>query len=124
MIECSLCGKQYVGGTGQPLHARMNNHRADIVHKKIKEKPVVAHFNQRNHNVKHMRVMIIDVLRRVDPLLRKLRESRWTITLETHSPRGMNLKTDHALFYIYCIHHLVLTSVDSPLMNSPSTCAC
>ena len=75
-------------------HARMNNHRADIVHKKIKDKPVAAHFNQRNHNVQHMRVMIIDVLRRVDPLLRKLRESRWIMTLEIHSPRGMNLKTD------------------------------
>ena len=94
MIESSLCGKQYVGEIGQPLHPQMNNRRADIVHKKIKERPVAAQFHERNHNVQHMRLMIIDVLRRVDPLLRKLRESRRIMILETQISRGINLKTD------------------------------
>jgi len=34
MIQCALCGQQYVGETGQPLHARMNNHRAYITQKR------------------------------------------------------------------------------------------
>lgn len=45
IIQCNLCGQQYVGETGQPLHAGMN-HLADIIHKRVTEKPVAAHSNQ------------------------------------------------------------------------------
>ena len=34
LIQCAPCRQQYVGETGQPLHARMNNHRADITQKR------------------------------------------------------------------------------------------
>ena len=74
-------GQQYVGETGQPLHARMNNHRADIIHNRVTEKPVAAHFNKTGHSLEHLRVMVIEKLQTEDPLLRRIREYRWIIKL-------------------------------------------
>ena len=34
LIHCKKCGHQYVGETGQALHCRMNNHQADVIHKR------------------------------------------------------------------------------------------
>ena len=59
MMQCKKCGQQYVGDTGQALHCRMNNHRADIIHKKIEDKPVAAHFSTKRHSVEDMEVMVI-----------------------------------------------------------------
>ena len=94
LIQCNRCGQQYVGETGQALHCRLNNHRADITHCRTLEKPVAAHFNSGEHSVEDMRVMVIERLRKDDPVLRKIRESRWIGTLDTSSPNGMNLRTD------------------------------
>ena len=65
MIQCVQCGQQYVGETGQPLHARMNNHQADIIHNRVTEKP---HFNKTGHSLEHLRVMVIEKLQKEDPL--------------------------------------------------------
>ena len=94
LIQCKRCGQQYVGETGQALHCRLNNHRVDIVHHRIQEKPVAAHFNSGEHSVEDMTVMIIERLWKDDLVLRKIRESRWISTLDTASPKGMNLRTD------------------------------
>ena len=72
----------------------MNNHRADITHKRIEEKPVAAHFNISGHSVEDMAVMVIERIRKDDPVFRKNRESKWIRTLDTSCPRGMNLRTD------------------------------
>ena len=87
-IQCRKCGQQYVRETGQALHCRMNNHRADIIHKKTEEKPVAAHFNTQGHSVEDMTVMVIEKLWKDDPVLRKIRENKWMRTLDTshHSP--------------------------------------
>ena len=94
MIQCKKCGQQYVEETGQALHCRMNNHRADIIHKKIEDKSVAAHFSTQRHSVEDMEVMVIDRLWKDDPVLRKNRESKWIRTLDTSYPKGMNLRTD------------------------------
>ena len=83
-----------MGETGQPLHLRINNHRADVAHKRVAEKPVAAHFNTNGHSADDMTVMVIERLWRDDPILRKIRESRWIASLDTSCPSGMNLRTD------------------------------
>ena len=62
IIQCKKCGQQYVGETTQALHCRMNNHRADIIHKKIENKPVAVHFSTQRHSVEDLEVMVIDRL--------------------------------------------------------------
>ena len=42
LIQCSLCGQQYVGETEQPLHPCMNNNCADITQKWITTKAVAS----------------------------------------------------------------------------------
>ena len=86
LIQCRRYGCQYVGETGQALHSRMTGHRADIMQSNI-YKPVAIHFNSSGHTVKDMAVMVIDRPYRNDPVLRKVRESRWIRTLETSCPQ-------------------------------------
>ena len=94
LIQCKKCGLQYVGETGQALHCRMNNHRADITHRRTHEKPVTQHFTTSGHSVEDMGVLVIETLWREDPVLRKIRESKWIRALETSCPKGMNLRVD------------------------------
>ncbi len=56
LIQCKICGLQYVGEMENPLHIRMNGHRSDINTRKI-EKPVAAHFTQPNHSLNDLQVM-------------------------------------------------------------------
>lgn len=53
------CGLQYVVETEQVLHCRMNNHQSDIIHKRIEDKPVAAHFHTQGHSVEDLAVMVI-----------------------------------------------------------------
>jgi len=41
-----------------------------------------------------MGVLVIETLWREDPVLRKIRESKWIRALETSCPKGMNLRVD------------------------------
>ena len=45
LIMCRRCGLQYVGETGQLLHARVNGHRFDIAYRRTDVSPVAEHFN-------------------------------------------------------------------------------
>ena len=47
MIECELCGAQYVGQTKNKLLTRINQHYYSIRHKL--ETPVSRHFNSHNY---------------------------------------------------------------------------
>ena len=80
-----------MGETGQTIHC---NNRADIIHKRIEDKPVVAHFNTQGHSVEDLAVMVIESLWKDDPVIQKIRENKWIRTLDTSHPRGMNLRTD------------------------------
>ena len=70
----------------------INNHRTDIMHEKIEEKPVAAHFDTSGHSVDDMTVMVIEKPWKDYPGQRKIRESRWTATLR--NLREMNLRID------------------------------
>ena len=83
-----------MGETGQAIHCRMTNHRADIIHNRIEDKPVAAHFNTQGHAVEDLAVMVIEKLWKDDPVLWKIREDKWIRNLDTSHPRGMNLRTD------------------------------
>ncbi|XP_062509166.1 uncharacterized protein LOC134185402 [Corticium candelabrum] len=91
LIQCTKCGMQYVGETGQCLHQRMNNHRADVTSKQLEGKPVGRH-DKPQHSVEDMKVTIIDYLGLKDDLSRKCRESEWIRKLcagaidESHIP--------------------------------------
>ena len=81
-----------MGETGQELHCRINGHRFDIAHRNTEESPVAEHFCSGGHSYADMVVAVIDRVR--DPILRKIRESRWIRTLRTSTPEGMNLRVD------------------------------
>ena len=90
LIECRLCGMQYVGETENALHIRMNGHRSDI-NRNLPEKPVAAHFNAPGHSADDLSVMVIERVLRGDAAHRKARESFWIYTLRSLTPHGLNL---------------------------------
>ena len=94
LITCRRCGLQYVGETSQPLHARINGHRSDIVHRRTDVFPVAEHFNSGAHSVLDMTVMVIELSTSHDPCLRKVKEGRWIRTLETLLTSGMIFRVD------------------------------
>ena len=63
--ECRRCGLQYVGEMGQPLYRRRNGHCFDIVHGRIEESPVTAHFNSISHTEADVTIKVNDNLRRM-----------------------------------------------------------
>jgi len=75
---------------GNPLHTQMKGHCSDIRTGKI-DKPVAAHFTQRDHSLEDLQVMGIEKISREDTTLRKLHESYWISTLGTLAPTGMNI---------------------------------
>ena len=94
LITCRRCGLQYVGEMSQPLHARINGHRSDIMHWRTDVSPVAEHFNSGAHSVSYMTVMVIELSTSRDPCLRKIREGRWIKNLGTSFPLRMNLLVD------------------------------
>jgi hypothetical protein len=47
ILECSVCGLQYVGESKQPFHKRLNGHRSDLTKKPFL--PVSQHFGLSDH---------------------------------------------------------------------------
>ena len=90
LVYLIQCGLQYVGETENPLHITMNGHKSDINTRKL-DKPVAAHFNQPDHSLNDLRVMGIDKKHTNSAQWRKQRESYWIFTLDTMTPKGINL---------------------------------
>ena len=57
------------GITGQALHCKLNNHRADIMHKRMDGRPMATHFNNAGHLIEDMSVMVIEKLWKDDLVL-------------------------------------------------------
>jgi hypothetical protein len=49
IIECSVCGLQYVGESKQPFHKRLNGHRSDLTKKTFL--PVSQHSRRSDHSL-------------------------------------------------------------------------
>ena len=60
LIECTKCGKQYIGETGSPFRSRMYEHIASVKKSKNNsETPVLKHFNSEDHSHTNMRFSVI-----------------------------------------------------------------
>ena len=88
LITCRRCGQQYAGETSQPFHLRVNGHKYDIAHRRTDKSPVSKYFNSGTHTLVDMSVMVIKCACSQDPCLRRIRESKWIMTLGTSFPQG------------------------------------
>ena len=62
LIECTDCGKQYIGETGRPFRNRIYEHIASVKKDRNFETPVSKHFHSANHSHKDMRFSVIEWL--------------------------------------------------------------
>ena len=96
-LECTCCGKRYIGETQRTLQERISEHIADVEHKRYEKSEVAFHFNKPGHKKdKDMKVYILEFIYE-HPLskrankLRKSIEWKWVQRLRTLIPLGMNI---------------------------------
>lgn len=87
MLECSMCHKQYIGETSQPMSLRLNGHRADTLSKSCIA--VAQHFNQPGHNFDDLKLHILQSNFK-SPRDRKYRESYLIHKFNSMEPAGIN----------------------------------
>lgn len=87
VISCALCGKRYVGETGQPLKNRLNGHRNDITH--ARRTTIGLHFSTAPHNITHLHITPIEQTPN-NFSCRRRREAFWMAKLKTIHPNGLN----------------------------------
>ena len=90
LITCKKCSKQYVGETGRPFSARINQHIACIRLKK--PTPIGLHFNVADHSLKHFSIMGIEQIKEIsnNSSIRRNKENTWQTILQTIYPLGIN----------------------------------
>ena len=89
IIECSNCGKRYVGQTGQTLHHRIAQHLANI--KSHNQASVLCnHF--RNECGLH-NFSFFAISRHDNEKTRLAKEAAWIDALNTMHPHGLNTVT-------------------------------
>ena len=104
LIECSLCHVQYVGDGG---YVRMNGHRGDIYHRRL-DKPVSAHFNSSDHNLQHLSIMVLEVMRSQNEDIRKMREF---LDISLTIPTSRRLKSRSLILVVHFISFLTFPSL-------------
>ena len=97
MIYCGKCDLQYIGETGQTFRKRFYGHKTTYNQKLTK--PIPKHFNQPDHNLEDVRVILIEQIPEQNTLeesisFRKTRENFWINTLKTVTPLGLNIQKD------------------------------
>jgi hypothetical protein len=79
LLDCHVCGSQYVGKSVQPFNKRMNGHRSDLTKKTLL--PVSQHFVSPVHslNMNRMRKCNDEVyqLAKDQALIKKLKNKRF-----------------------------------------------
>ena len=90
VIPCKRCGIQYVGETKTKLCLRFANHVSSVKTKKLY--PVAIHFNNPNHSINDVEIIVIEACTSNDTH-RKVRESHWIHQLKTLQPYGLNINT-------------------------------
>lgn len=93
VLECPICGLQYVGESMQPFHKRLNGHRSDLTKKPYI--PVSQHFRLPDHDLKdfdHMKILVIEQDCTWQNRQRENREKFWIKTLGVLHPDGINRK--------------------------------
>ena len=93
-----ICDKQYVGSTTTKFRLRFNQYKSNMTKylkgqrgAKVKQEKLFEQFCTENHDrtLKSMKVQIID---HCDPQDQEKREFFWEHTLDTHYPKGLNIK--------------------------------
>ena len=92
LLECAICGLQYIGETKQQLRKRLNGHRSDANCKP--DLPLSRHLSSTGHHDSFgkLKVTIIYHNPKWDDKSRQERESFWIRKLKTLSLNGINEK--------------------------------
>ena len=92
LMECAICGLQYIGQTRRKLKERMYEHRSNTDGKPASS--LHKHLGSTNHdtNFDEMKVTIIEHDPNWNDKRRQEREHFWIIKLKTLSPNGINEK--------------------------------
>ena len=94
MLECQLCGKQYVGQTKNKLLQRVNQHYSTIRTKA--DTPISRHFNDHQINENFpINIYVLQYIRAKNQSdlceLRNKWEMYWIARLHTVAPHGLNI---------------------------------
>ena len=88
LLDCHVCGSQYVGESVQPFNTRMNGHRSDLTKKTLL--PVSQHFVSPGHSLDDFGRSKIYIIDRREK--REFLDPRVTnITSGGHKQKGLNL---------------------------------
>ena len=93
ILECSVCGLQYVGDSKQPFHKRLNGHRSDLTKKPFL--PVSQYSRRSDHSLEdfnRMKILIIEQNCLWSGFQRENRERFWIKELRVLHPDGINRK--------------------------------
>ena len=95
LLECTVCGVQYVGSTCTPFRLRFNNDKACSCTfnsgASAPQAEFFRHFTEEGHQgfLKDISVKIID---RLTGGGNKMRESFWQYRLDCFTPKGLNTR--------------------------------
>ena len=96
MIECTICGIQYVGQTKNKILSRINQHYSSI--KNLVDTPVSRHINSHSFEGFYpVRIYILTLIREDTDSIegtenRNKWENYWMARLFTYVPKGLNIK--------------------------------
>ena len=93
ILECSVCGLQYVGESTQIFHKRLNGHRSDLTKKPCF--PVSQHFGLSDDSpddFNRMAILVIEQNCLWSDFQRENRERFWIKELSVLHPDGINRK--------------------------------
>ena len=96
LINCKVCGLQYVGSTTTKFRLRFNNHKSRLrAHSKMsaankgKDDTIYKHFHSdEHHGLRDIEIHLIDKVNEKDNLLAK--EGQWAYRLRSVRPEGLN----------------------------------
>ena len=94
LLECTVCGVQYVGSTCTPFRLRFNNYKACSRKfnsgASVPQAEFFRHFTEEGHRgfLKDISVKIIDRLTGGN----RMRESFWQYRLDCFAPKGLNTR--------------------------------
>ena len=86
VLNCMICGIQYVGEGSKNMNTRCRRHVSTI--KTSKDHPVALHYRSYNHTTEDFTITVID---KDQDKNRRLRlEESWITLLDTLTPKGLN----------------------------------
>ena len=91
-IECKKCGKQCIGETKRHLHKRFGEHSHSIFDYShfSNSTPVFEHFNQADHSINDVLLILLELIRSNCDSVREAREAHLIEKAMTLEPCGIN----------------------------------